>query len=60
MLARFHRHGHVKLPDMISLLSEAGLNSVESGAVGIRDLQFVLALPGSKSLRPTDRNNETT
>ncbi len=43
LLAHFHRHGSVKLPDIIGLLSEAGLNSVESGAVGIRDLQFVLA-----------------
>jgi len=42
-LAHFHRHGHVKLSDIIDLLSEAGLNCVESGAVGIRDLQFVLA-----------------
>src|SRR5262245_29410903 len=48
ILAHFHRHGHVKLPDMISLLSEAGLNSIESGAVGIRDLQFVLAVPENK------------
>src|SRR6266511_5345279 len=43
LLAHFHRHGHVKLSDIISLLSEAGLNIVESGAVGFRDLQFVLA-----------------
>jgi hypothetical protein len=28
---------------MIAVLSEAGLNSVESGAVGIKDLNFVLA-----------------
>ena len=48
-LAHFHRHGHVKLSDIISLLSEAGLNSVESGAVGIRDLQFVLARAPSVS-----------
>ena len=57
ILAHFHRHGHVKLADRIKLLSEAGLNTVESGAVGIRDLQFVLAVPGNESLRPTDRNN---
>jgi ubiquinone/menaquinone biosynthesis C-methylase UbiE len=38
-----HRHGHVKLSDMNAVLSEAGLNSVESGAVGIKDLNFVLA-----------------
>ena len=42
-LAHFHRHGHVKLSDIIGFLSEAGLSIVESGAVGIRDLQFVLA-----------------
>jgi hypothetical protein len=27
------------------VLNEAGLNIVESGAVGMRDLQFVLAFP---------------
>jgi ubiquinone/menaquinone biosynthesis C-methylase UbiE len=43
LIAHFHRHGHVNLPDMIALLGEAGLNIVESGAVGMRDLQFVLA-----------------
>ena len=43
LLAHFHRHGHVKLPDMVDLLSEADLSIVESGAVGFRDLQFVLA-----------------
>lgn len=42
-LAHFHRHGHVNLRDIIAVLSEAGLNSVESGAVGIKDLQFVVA-----------------
>jgi ubiquinone/menaquinone biosynthesis C-methylase UbiE len=43
LLAHFHRHGHVNLRDMIDLLREAGLNPVENGAVGIKDLQFVLA-----------------
>jgi ubiquinone/menaquinone biosynthesis C-methylase UbiE len=43
IFGRLHRHGYVKLPDMIAVLSEAGLISVESGAVGISDLQFVLA-----------------
>jgi ubiquinone/menaquinone biosynthesis C-methylase UbiE len=42
-LAHFHRHGHVNLRDIIAVLSEAGLNSVESGALGIKDLQFVVA-----------------
>jgi ubiquinone/menaquinone biosynthesis C-methylase UbiE len=43
VLAHFHRHGHVKLPNIIALLSEAGLTCVQSGAIGFRDLQFVLA-----------------
>lgn len=43
LFGRIHRHGYVNLPDIIAVLSEAGLDSVESGAVGISDLQFVLA-----------------
>ncbi len=44
LLSHFHRpHGHVTKNDIISLLSEAGLNTIESGPVGIRDLQYVLA-----------------
>jgi ubiquinone/menaquinone biosynthesis C-methylase UbiE len=46
VLAHFHRHGHVKLTDVVALLSEAGLSIVEVGSVGIRDLQFVLAARG--------------
>src|SRR5262245_59380376 len=40
--AHFHRHGHVNLSDMIAVLREAGFNIVDSGPMGIRDLQFVL------------------
>jgi len=43
LFAHLHRHGHVKLPDIIALLSEAGMNIAESGAVGVRDLQYVVA-----------------
>jgi ubiquinone/menaquinone biosynthesis C-methylase UbiE len=44
ILGRFHqRHGHVKLPDVIALLSAAGLNVAENGAVGFKDLHFTLA-----------------
>jgi ubiquinone/menaquinone biosynthesis C-methylase UbiE len=49
LLAHFHRHGHVNLRDIIAVLSEAGLNMVESGAVGIGDLQFVLAATPSRA-----------
>jgi ubiquinone/menaquinone biosynthesis C-methylase UbiE len=41
--SHFHRHGRVNLSDVIAVLSEAGLNIAESGAVGIKDLQFVFA-----------------
>ena len=43
-LAHFHRHGHVDPREIITLLAEAGLRSVESGPVGISSLQFVLAV----------------
>jgi ubiquinone/menaquinone biosynthesis C-methylase UbiE len=44
-LRRFHRHGHVKFQEIIGVLDQAGLCSVESGAVGRRNLQYVLAAP---------------
>ena len=44
ILSHFHRpHGHVRAQDVVALLAEAGLKTIESGPVGIRDLQFVLA-----------------
>ncbi len=49
LLAHFHRHGHVSLRDMVALLRQAGLDIVESGAVGFRDLQFAL---GTAPCRP--------
>jgi hypothetical protein len=47
-----HRsHGHTRIHDIVAHLSEAGLNVVESGAVGSMDLQFALATPGSLDLK---------
>ena len=43
LLSHFHRHGHIDPRELAALLSDSGLIIVESGAVGIRDLQFVLA-----------------
>jgi len=44
ILSHFHRpHGHVRGQDIVELLAQAGLKTIESGPVGIRDLQFVLA-----------------
>ena len=47
--AHLHRHGHVSLSDIIAVLSEAGLSVVECGAVGISDMQFVLATTPSST-----------
>jgi ubiquinone/menaquinone biosynthesis C-methylase UbiE len=45
LIERFHRHGRIDVHDLVTLLSEAGLEIVERGAVGVRDLNFVLATP---------------
>jgi hypothetical protein len=53
LLAHFHaRHGHVGIQDVIAMLAEAGLNVTKSGALGIRDLHFVLASAPSSDLKP--------
>ncbi|HEX6537339.1 MAG TPA: methyltransferase domain-containing protein [Gemmatimonadaceae bacterium] len=54
LLARFHRHGHLALSDIIELLGEAGLSVVESGSVGVGDLQFAVATAPS----PGDGNGQ--
>jgi ubiquinone/menaquinone biosynthesis C-methylase UbiE len=43
LFARIHRHGHMALRDIVALLTEAGLRVKEFGAVGVSDLQFVVA-----------------
>lgn len=43
LIEHFHRHGRVDVQDIVTLLSETGLQIVESGAVGVRNLNFVLA-----------------
>jgi ubiquinone/menaquinone biosynthesis C-methylase UbiE len=43
LLGHFHRHGRVEPRALVELVSGAGLNVVDSGAVGAWDLQFVLA-----------------
>lgn len=43
LLAHFHRHGHVDLTDMVTLLADFGLTVTEKGPVGMNNLHFVLA-----------------
>jgi ubiquinone/menaquinone biosynthesis C-methylase UbiE len=47
--AHFHRHGHVNLRDIIGVLTDAGLDPIESGQVGMMDLHFVLATAPSQA-----------
>jgi ubiquinone/menaquinone biosynthesis C-methylase UbiE len=43
-LDRFHRrHGHVEFSDVVAVLGEAGLCVTETGELGMRGLQFVVA-----------------
>lgn len=44
-----HRHGHVDLPEIVALLEGAGLQLIESGPVGIKNLHFALATLPSRS-----------
>ena len=44
-IAHLHRHGQIKPRELVELVGDAGFNIVESGTVGIWDLQFVLAEP---------------
>lgn len=43
---RFHRHGFVRLEDVVEELKAAGFAIARSGPVGERDLQFILAANG--------------
>jgi SAM-dependent methyltransferase len=43
LIEHFHRHGRVDVHDLIELLSKAGLEIIETGAVGMRNMHFVLA-----------------
>ena len=43
LISHFHRHMRFDVLEVIPMLNEAGLESVESGEVGFRDLKFVRA-----------------
>lgn len=43
IVAHFHRHGHISFDELVQIFRDASMNIVESGAVGISDLHFVLA-----------------
>jgi len=43
ILARFHRHGRIHFPELITMLGEAGLDCVRQGEVGVGGLHFVIA-----------------
>jgi ubiquinone/menaquinone biosynthesis C-methylase UbiE len=49
LIGHFHRRGHLKLDAIIDVLTAAGLNAVDSGAVGTKNLYFALATPSRAS-----------
>jgi ubiquinone/menaquinone biosynthesis C-methylase UbiE len=54
LISRFHRHGHVPLAAIIELLQRTGHWVVESGSVGVSDLQFAVARrPRAGETQPT-------
>lgn len=61
VFARLHRHGHLPLSDIVALLTNAGLHVKEMGAVGVSDLQFVIATaPGLDGSGPPLPSTPTT
>ncbi|HEX4757999.1 MAG TPA: methyltransferase domain-containing protein [Terracidiphilus sp.] len=44
IVAHFHRHGHISFAELAGLFSEVGMQIAESGAVGIVDLKYVIAV----------------
>jgi ubiquinone/menaquinone biosynthesis C-methylase UbiE len=52
-IRHLHRHGSLRLEDIIAIMKEAGLHVLESGKVGFRDLQFALAtVPDASRITP--------
>ena len=43
LLAHFHRHGHVVVADIETMLANLGFATVRTGPVGLRELQFIVA-----------------
>ena len=54
LISRIHRHGHVPLREIVSLLREAGLQVADTGGVGFGDLQFALARNDPQASRTAD------
>lgn len=61
LLGRLHRHGSIALQDIVGLLSAARFQVNELGAVGVSDLQYVLAaLPRGGDVADNDRLQPVT
>ena len=60
LLSHFHRpHGHTKLQDTLTQLKEAGFAITNSGAVGMKSLQYVCATSASGALQVSKTADET-
>lgn len=52
LLKHFHPHSHVAPDELVALIRDAGLRMIESGPLGFRNLQFVLAGRTVESVDP--------
>jgi ubiquinone/menaquinone biosynthesis C-methylase UbiE len=51
LLDHFHHHGYLNFHDLDALLTRAGLNTVQSGAIGFGNLHFIFAsAPGNDTI----------
>jgi ubiquinone/menaquinone biosynthesis C-methylase UbiE len=44
IIDHFHHHGHASLSSMVDLVKRAGMETAESGAIGISNLNYVYAV----------------
>jgi len=50
IVAHFHRRGHINLAEMVRIFQEVGMGITDRGALGIGDLEYVIAVaPGRES-----------
>ena len=48
-IRHFHRHGHVRLGDILAILETGGLDVVETGDMNFRNVKYALAMLPSRN-----------
>jgi ubiquinone/menaquinone biosynthesis C-methylase UbiE len=58
LAGRLHPHAHFDLAQMIPVVNQAGLAQLESGPMGFRDMQFILAAALPPEVKPRSQGGE--